>query len=152
MLVIRGKTHCMTEQNYKNHGQFVPAFHFVAVPLLLFILIGSIVNLVHSEAGNFYSASLLVALSFATLLLAFLARMMALKAQDRAIRAEENFRYYLATGKPQDSRLKIAQIIALRFAGDDEYVALSKKAAEGNISSKEIKMAIQHWKGDYNRL
>ncbi len=141
----------MTEQNYKNHGQLVPAFHFVTVPLLLFILIGSIVNLVHSEEGNFYSASLLLALSFATLLLAFLARMMALKAQDRAIRAEENFRYYLATGKPQDSRLKISQIIALRFAGDDEYVALSKKAVEENMSSKEIKMAIQHWKGDYNR-
>ena len=65
---------------------------------------------------------------------------------------EENFRYYLATGKPQDSRLKMPQIIALRFAGDDEYVGLSKKAVEQNMSSKEIKMAIQHWKGDYNRL
>lgn len=141
----------MTTQNYKNHAQLVPAFHFVTVPLLLFIFIGSIVNLIHSAPGNFYSASLLVALSFSTLLLAFLARLMALKVQDRAIRAEENFRCFIATGKPQDSRLKMSQIIALRFAGDDEYIALSKKAVEQNMTSKEIKMAIQHWKGDYKR-
>jgi hypothetical protein len=141
----------MSTQNYKNHSQLVPAFHFVAVPLLVFVFIGSIVNLVHSVPGNFYSASLLVALSFATLLLAFIARLSALKVQDRAIRAEENFRHYIATGQPQDSRLNIRQIIALRFAGDDEYVALSKRAADENLSAKAIKMAIQNWKGDYRR-
>ncbi|HEX2683747.1 MAG TPA: DUF6526 family protein, partial [Ferruginibacter sp.] len=79
-------------------------------------------------------------------------RSFALKAQDRAIRAEENFRHYLATGKPHDSRLSIAQIIALRFAGDDEFVELSKRAAEQNMAPKEIKMAIKNWKGDHHRV
>lgn len=141
----------MSTQNYKNHTQVVPAFHFVTVPLLLLVFIGSIVNLVHSVPGNFYSASLLVALSFATLLLAFIARLFALKVQDRAIRAEENFRHYIATGQPQDSRLTVPQIIALRFAGDDQYIGLSKRAVDENMSAKEIKMAIQNWKGDYHR-
>jgi NOL1/NOP2/fmu family ribosome biogenesis protein len=111
-----------------------------------------VVNLIHAAPGNVYSASLLLVLSIATILIAFLARVFALKAQDRAIRAEENFRHYLATGKQLDSRLTIGQIIALRFAGDDEFVELAKKAANENMSSKDIKMAIQHWKGDYYRV
>jgi hypothetical protein len=141
----------MSKQNYKNHSKFVPAFHFVIVPLLLFVFIGSIVNVFHSEPANIYSASLLVALSFATLVLAFIVRGSVLKVQDRAIRAEENFRYYLAAGKQQDSRLTMSQIIALRFAGDDEYIGLSKKAVDENMSAKEIKLAIQQWKGDHHR-
>ncbi|WP_301924207.1 DUF6526 family protein [Ferruginibacter sp.] len=141
----------MSKQNYKNHSKFVPAFHFVIVPLLLFVFIGSIVNVFHSEPANIYSASLLVALSFATLVLAFIVRGSVLKVQDRAIRAEENFRYYLAAGKQQDSRLTMLQIIALRFAGDDEYIGLSKKAVDENMSAKEIKLAIQQWKGDHHR-
>lgn len=141
----------MSKQNYKNHSKFVPAFHFVIVPLLLFVFIGSIVNVFHSEPANIYSASLLVALSFATLVLAFIVRGSVLKVQDRAIRAEENFRYYLAAGKQQDSRLTMSQIIALRFAGDDEYIGLSKKAVDENMLAKEIKLAIQQWKGDHHR-
>jgi hypothetical protein len=141
----------MSKQNYKNHSKFVPAFHFVIVPLLLFVFIGSIVNVFHSEPVNIYSASLLVALSFATLVLAFIVRGSVLKVQDRAIRAEENFRYYLAAGKQQDSRLTMSQIIALRFAGDDEYIGLSKKAVDENMPAKEIKLAIQQWKGDHHR-
>jgi len=141
----------MSKQNYKNHSKFVPAFHFVIVPLLLFVFIGSIVNVFHSEPANIYSASLLVALSFATLVLAFIVRGSVLKVQDRAIKAEENFRYYLAAGKQQDSRLTMSQIIALRFAGDDEYIGLSKKAVDENMLAKEIKLAIQQWKGDHHR-
>ena len=142
----------MKPQNFKNHAQIVPGFHYVTLLLLLLVFIGSVVNLINSVRENFYSASLLVVLSFATILLAFFARGFALKAQDRAIRAEQNFRYFIATGKPLNASLLMGQIIALRFAGDDEFVALAEKAATEKMSSKEIKMAIQHWKGDYNRV
>jgi len=141
----------MQTQNFKNHSRMVPGYHYVTLPLLLLVLIGSVVNLVNSAHENVYSASLLVVLAIATILIAFFARVFALKAQDRAIRAEENFRHYIATGQQLDSRLRMAQIIALRFAGDDEFVALAKKAANENMSAKDIKMAIQHWKGDYYR-
>ena len=142
----------MQIQNFKNHGQIVPGFHYVTLLLLVAVLIGSIVNLVNSAHENVYSASLLVVLTIATILLAFFARGFALKAQDRAIRAEENFRHFIATGKPMDSALTMGQIIALRFAGNDEFLALSAKAVTDKMSSKEIKMAIQNWKGDYNRV
>ena len=142
----------MQTQNFKNHSQIVPGFHYGTLLLLVLVLIGSIVNLVNSAHENLYSASLLVALSIATILLAFFARGFALKAQDRAIRAEQNFRCFLVTGKPLDPSLTMGQIIALRFAGDDEFIALAAKAVSEKMSSKEIKMAIQNWKGDYNRV
>lgn len=141
----------MQTQNLKNHSRIVPGFHLVTLTLLLLVIIGSVVNLINSAPGNIYSASLLVVLSVATFLLAFFARSFALKAQDRAIRAEENFRHYIATGQQLDSRLRMSQIIALRFAGDDEFIALAKKAVAENMSAKEIKMAIKNWKGDYYR-
>lgn len=141
----------MQTQNFKNHAQLVPLYHFVTLPLLLLIFIGSIVNLANSAKENIYSASLLVALTIAAFLIAFFARSFALKAQDRAIRAEENFRHFIATGQQLDNRLRMGQVIALRFAGDDEFVALAKKAVTENMSAKDIKMAIQNWKGDYYR-
>jgi hypothetical protein len=48
--------------------------------------------------------------------------------------------------------LRMGQIIALRFAGDDEYVELVKRAADENMQAKEIKMAIKNWKADHNRV
>jgi hypothetical protein len=75
----------------------------------------------------------------------------ALRAQDRAIRAEENFRHYILTGKPLDSRLRMGQIIALRFASDAELPDLAKKAVEENMRSKEIKASIKNWRPDHHR-
>lgn len=142
----------MGEQNFKNHSRYVPMYHFVASSLLLAILIGSIVNLVHSSRENLYSASLLVAISVLLFIFFWYARAFALKAQDRAIRAEENLRHYILSGKPLDSRLRLSQVIALRFAPDDELIELAIKAANENMSAKEIKMAIKKWKADHHRV
>jgi len=67
-------------------------YHIVLFSLQLAILIGAVVNLVKSlgDHQRLYSASLIVALSIALFILSFLARLFALKVQDRAIRAEEN--------------------------------------------------------------
>ena len=56
------------------------------------------------------------------------------------------------TGSLLDNRLRIGQIIALRFASDEEFVALAKKAAEQSLSSKDIKMSITNWKADNYRV
>jgi hypothetical protein len=127
-------------------------FHYVSAPLLLLGIIGSIVNLINSQPGNYYSASLLVLVFFLLLLIGAMVRTYALKAQDRAIRAEENLRHFILTGKPFDSRLNIRQIIALRFASDEELPALAKKAAEEKLRSKEIKQQINHWREDNYRI
>jgi Family of unknown function (DUF6526) len=144
----------MQEQNFKNHSQFVPSYHYVLFTLVLVILVLSIVNLVSafSVVGSLIPALIFVftAVSLAFIFLLF--RAFALKAQDRAIRAEENLRHFALTGKLLDSSLKVQQIVALRFASDDEFVALAARAAKENLSNKDIKAAIKTWRGDYYRV
>ena len=144
----------MTEQNYKNHRQTVPMFHIVLFALLALTLIGSFVNLFQSlgDHQRLYSASLIVALTLAALIVMFLARIFALKAQDRAIRAEENLRHFALTGKLLDSRLTLRQIIGLRFASDGEFVSLAEKAADEKLSEDAIKRAIRQWRPDTYRV
>jgi len=141
----------MPTQNYKNHPRYVPLYHFIASILLVAVFIGSIVNLVHTSADNRYSASLIVVISILLIFLWRFSRSFALKAQDRAIRAEENFRYFVLTGKPLDNSLTISQVIALRFASDEEFVTLAKKAADENLDSKTIKESIKNWRADNHR-
>lgn len=142
----------MAEQNFKNHTRLVPGFHGVTFLLIVTGLVGSIVNLIHADAATHYSAALLVVVFLAVLGVAWYARVFALKAQDRAIRAEENFRHFILTGKPLDKQLRMGQIIGLRFASDEELPALAKRAVEEKLSQKDIKQAIQNWRADYYRV
>ena len=143
----------MQTQNYSNHRQFVPLFHGVLFGILFLTLIGSCVNLaeIWGEPG-FYSASLLVVLIVCTIMLFFFARIFALKAQDRAIRAEENLRHFALTGRLLDSRLDTKQIIALRFASDGEFPTLAKRAAQDKMTPADIKKAVKEWRPDTYRV
>jgi hypothetical protein len=143
-----------TQQSYKNHAQIVPLYHRVLFGLLLLILIGSVVNLTKSwgDSTRFYSASLIVALTIALALAAFYARVFALRAQDRAIRAEEQFRHYVLTGKLLDPRLTMRQIVGLRFASNDEFVALAQRAADQSLTPDAIKQAVKQWRADTYRV
>ena len=142
----------MKEQNFRNHSRYIILWTFITPLILIAILGGSIVNLIHADAHTHYSAALILLISVVLIIIYWYARRFALVAQDRAIRAEENLRYFILTGKPFDSRLKMSQIIALRFAPDDEFPGLAKKAVEENLRSKEIKAAIQKWKADHHRV
>ena len=139
-------------QEYKNHQRYSVLFHLVTLPLLLAVIIGSFFNLFNSTKENIYSASLICLLSILVMIIAFKARGFALKAQDRAIRAEENFRYFMLTNKLLDSRLTMGQVLALRFAADDEFVTLAQKAANEKMSGGEIKKAIRNWRPDHYRV
>jgi len=142
----------MKTQNFSNHSRLVAGWHGVTFFAILAFWIGSFVNLAHADGAALYSASLLSVAGFIFLCFFVFVRMFALKAQDRAIRAEEGLRYYIMTGKALPKELRIGQIIALRFASDEEYLALLDRAIKENLGSKEIKAAIQHWKGDYHRV
>jgi hypothetical protein len=144
----------MDTQNYANHRRFVPPFHFVLLPLLLLTLGGSITNLCLSwgDHSRIYSASLILVLNVCVIMLAPLSRVFALKAQDRAIRAEENLRHFVLTGKLLDPKLTVRQIIGLRFAPDAEFVDLARRAAAENLSEDDIKKAVKNWKADTYRV
>jgi L-cystine uptake protein TcyP (sodium:dicarboxylate symporter family) len=144
----------MSDQNYGNHRQYVPIFHYVLLPVLFLTVIGSIVNLVKSWGDHMrlYSASLVVVLSVAALFMLVLLRVFALKAQDRAIRAEENLRHFAMTGKLLDARLTVQQVVGLRFASDGEFVALAQRAAAQNLAQDAVKRAIKTWRPDTYRV
>ena len=141
------------DQNFQNHTRLVTGYHKILGTLLLAGLIGSIVNLFKSlNDDNLYSASLLLLLFICCSLLTWYARVFPLKAQDRAIKAEENFRHFILTGKPLPDGLNPSQVVALRFAADEEFPDLVQKALLNQLSAKSIKQAIKHWKPDYHRV
>lgn len=144
----------MEEQSYAKHAKYVPLYHGVLFGLIFLTFIGSIVNLAHSlgDHERVYSASLIVTLSFAAILLFFFARVFPLKAQDRAIRAEENLRHFAMTGKLLDKRLTVKQIVGLRFASDAEFVDLARRAADEGLSQDAIKKSVKSWRPDFDRM
>jgi hypothetical protein len=142
----------MSSQNFKNHGRYIFIYHIVTSVAILLVLIGSIITYVHSDGSLRHASIMLILISLILGSLFWYSRVFALKAQDRAIRSEENLRHFILTGKPLDSRLRISQIIALRFASDEEFVDLAKRSAEENLGQKEIKKAINNWKADHHRV
>jgi hypothetical protein len=140
----------MNLQNYKNHVRMHPIYHYVLSLLVLAGFVASIVYLFGAE--DVLLAVILVLLSLSLLITFVLLRVYPLKAQDRAIRAEENLRYYVLTGKLLNQELTPGQIVALRFAPDEEFPALAEKAAAEKMGPKEIKQAINNWKADQYRI
>ena len=141
----------MNEQNFKNHGRYIFLWHIVTGTAVIAVTIGSVINLINSTKENLYSASLLVLVSLILGSIFWYARAFALRAQDRAIRSEENFRHFILTGKPFDNRLRMGQIIAIRFADDEEMPELVNRAISENLSQKQIKQAIKNWRADHHR-
>ena len=141
----------MSNQDFKNHGRYIVLWHYITGSAVIAVIGGSIVNLILADAHTHYSAALLVLISFILASIFWYARAFALRAQDRAIRAEENFRHFILTGKPFDSRLRMGQIIALRFASDEEFVVLAKRAVDESMKQVDIKKAIKKWRPDFNR-
>lgn len=139
-------------QNYKTHRRLVPGYHGLLYAINIALLTISIVITVQTCKVNCLLGVWLILASFSLILITIFARVFALKAQDRGIRAEENFRHFVLTGKPLDSRLRLGQIIALRFASDAEFPALAVKAVEEKLKSEDIKKLIQDWRGDFHRV
>lgn len=143
----------MSQQNYKNHTRLVAGYHGVTALLILGFLVGSIITFVHAHDKVVKHAAMIMIIGAVAMIgLFWYARVFSLKAQDRAIRAEENFRHYILTGKPLDRQLRMSQIIALRFASDEEFPGLAQRAVDEKLSSKEIKMAVKNWRADYYRV
>ncbi|WP_444939741.1 DUF6526 family protein [Paenibacillus harenae] len=132
----------------------IPAFHYFLVPLGLATSAASIAYLFVAERSweTLFTSLIAVSLSLMAVMTMVFARMFACKAQDRAIRAEENLRHFVLTGKRLDPRLNMSQIIALRFASDDEFLSLCERGAETDMASDDIKRSIQSWKADYDRV
>jgi len=139
------------KQTYKNHVHYVPLYHFLTFLAMVILIAGAVYNLITCKTDQVLQSLLLLLLVFTLISVSFHNRSFALKAQDRAVRAEENFRHFVLTGNPLSHKLAISQIIALRFASDEEFVSLVERTLSENLTPKEIKQAIKNWKADYHR-
>jgi hypothetical protein len=138
-------------QTYKNHVHYVPLYHYFTFFVMLILFIGAAYNVIICGHEQILQSILILLLVLTLISVSFHNRSFALKAQDRAIRAEENFRYFVLTRNPLPRGLTIYQIIALRFASDEEFISLVEKTLKDNLSPKQIKQAVKNWKADYYR-
>ena len=89
-----------------------------------------------------------MALTIAVVLLIVFVRGFPLKAQDRAITAEEQLRHYVLTGKLLDCRLTMRQIVGLRFASDTEFAALAQERPMSRSARTPSNATCQQWRAD----
>ena len=142
----------MKQQNYENHSKVDPVFHVGIALSALVTLILTIIFFV-KNVGTETLLSFIVLLVVITLILVGVRlRTYALQVQDRVIRTEEQFRYYRLTSKDLDGRLSLKQIIALRFAPDEEFPVLVEQTLAENSTPNEIKKAVQNWRADHHRV
>jgi Family of unknown function (DUF6526) len=147
----------MAEQNYANHAKYVPGFHFLTLGILTINLIWSLFRLFWGLPGTpFFDRLLNVAVAVALGLLAWYIRIFPLKAQDRVIRLEERLRLERllpADLKPRIGDLRASQLIALRFASDEELPELARAVLAGEATSPdEIKKRVRTWRADHFRM
>lgn len=142
-----------TEQNYKNHRRYLPIVHFVIQPILTANVAVEIIELFKNPSGR---QAWQVVVWAAVLAFSFMARSMALSAQNRVIRLEERLR--LATLLPPDQRgqindLTTRQLIGLRYASDEEAAELAQRCLAGELKgSEDVKKAVKNWRADHLRV
>jgi len=145
----------METQHYKNHIRYYPAHHFIFYPVVLVLLIASIYGALNTTENHL----LWIVLAGVIICIGWLSFMLrqhyALGNQNRTALAELRFRYYVVTHKRLEeieSRLSLSQLLALRFASDEELEELSQKAVTGNLSADAIKQSVKTWRPDYMRV
>lgn len=148
----------MAEQSYASHRRFVPGYHYVAGGILAINLLWSIYRAFRPaiEGTPVFDRLLGVAVAVALLLLLWYLRVFPLGAQDRVIRLEETLRLQRVLPpdlQPRIGELRRGQLIALRFASDEELPELTRAVLDGKLSTQgDIKKAIRSWRADHFRL
>jgi hypothetical protein len=139
-------------QDFEHHAKLVFGYHKVLLPIFAINLFWSIYRVFHAFSTEAV-ISLLLAVAF--VLLCFYARIFALTVQDRVIRLEMKLRLeqiLSAELRPRIPELEVGQLVALRFASDEELPDLVKKVLSEHLTDrKAIKRMIRIWRPDFLR-
>jgi len=140
-------------QSLSSHARYVPGYHFALATMLLVLLVWSVVLVVrYPRWESLYG--LLVAVSL--VLIFWYMRSFAVRAQDRIIRLEERLRLgalLAADLQPRIPELTVEQLIALRFASDEELPELARRVLEARVTDgRAIKTLITQWRADHLRV
>src|SRR5690606_37786359 len=137
-------------QDVKTHTRYFPLHHFILMPLTIGIFIWSIIQTIKTTDNIpfFVIATILLITTAIT-------RIYALKNQDRIIRLGMRLRYFQLTQQSFSSveqKLTLKQLVAFRFASDDELIALIHKTINENLSPGAIKNSVKNWQADIHRV
>jgi Family of unknown function (DUF6526) len=142
----------MESQSFSNHVRVHPVYHYFAVPVSLGLVLAALLNLIlHFSLG---SAILFISMIVLHLAI-FLGRDYAKKNQDRIIRTELRLRYFQLTGKrleEWENQFAIGQLLATRFASDEELVELIQNPETQKKKPEAIKHQIIQWNADRMRV
>src|SRR5450432_652945 len=145
----------MAKQNFANHVRYYVPHHFIFYPLLLIALSASVYAYNQHPAQKEIWLAIIGIFIFIGWVSFMLRQHYALGNQNRIVRMELRFRYYLITGKrlePLEPGLRFSQLAALRFASDEELPALTERAVKENLSARQIKKSILYWLPDHMRV
>lgn len=139
-------------QTYKTHRRVVPAYHYGVLLSLLAYFVWSVYQLFQGATG---SAVMGLVLSVALMTMAISLRSQTLRVQDRVIRLEMRLRLrevLPAELAARAAHLPVRQLIALRFASDEELPELVRDVVEGRMTEpNQIKQKIREWQADHLR-
>ena len=145
----------MPSQTYENHIRFYFPHHFIFYPVV-FLSAGICFHLYRVQPVQD-----LIWICFAGvfLVLAWLSFLMrqhyALTNQNRIVRLEMRLRYFILTQKRLETienKLTFAQLSALRFASDSEFIPLLQKTLDEKLDPDQIKKSIKSWLPDDMRV
>src|SRR6478609_1066863 len=139
----------MAEQSFKNHAHRPTPTAIVW--MLALIALGMMGWRVFSWSGRDWALALTI---FAVIELGYISRVYIVALQDRIIMLEMKVRVAELLPAGEDlklAKLTKAQIVALRFASDDELAPLLDRAVREQLKPKDIKAAIKSWRPDLYR-
>ena len=141
-----------TPQSFATHKRYIPGYHYVLTGILLVNLILRIVWAVKSPS---WANGWAIVMAVAFILMSWYLRAFPATVQDRVIRLEERMR--LGRLLPPELRPRLGeftprQLVALRFASDEELPELAARVLnEGITDKKAIKAMIRSWRADHLR-
>lgn len=138
-------------QTAASHAAVDVLTHFILGPLLFVNVVVAIVVAIHAPHHLVLHLWLIV-VSILLFLMSLKMRVYSLRIQDRLIRLEERLRIAALAPTADVKKLTTSQLIALRFASDEELPALVAKTLAENLDQKTIKAQIKNWRPDYARI
>ena len=139
----------MAEQSFANH-----AHRPTETGVLWLLAMVALVLIVQQFRGADTRDWAILMLTLAMFLVGWISRAYIVRLQDRIIMLEMKVRAAEVLPAGQDAalaKLTKQQIVALRFASDEELGALLERAVRENMKPKAIKAAVKHWRADHYR-
>lgn len=140
----------MAEQSFQSHTHRSNHTTIAA----LFALMALVMMIRTMYFGQDLRDWAIVSAILAVFVLVVISRVYTVRLQDRIIMLETKVRAAELLPAGQDAqlaKLSSKQIVALRFASDAEFGALLDRASRENLSPKDIKAAVKHWRPDFHR-